>query len=176
MRTTRYVPNHVGMPPSSMILLTCIAVKGSNRGGQPAQQCYHQALPMQQSPPSVAVVYCHCCLLPCMSHHHSHHHQGIPPPSHHHAPAVLQTTQDSVQIFSLAVLLSSMFIYNQMGSIDEAALDRLSLVTELTRHIRVRATSAPGSEDSRELGGFNPTFLWLLRGERRCVSACVAYL
>lgn len=71
-----------------------------------------------------------------------------------------------------------MFIYNQMGSIDEAALDRLSLVTELTRHIRVRATSAPGSEDSRELGGFNPTFLWLLRGERRCVcsvpSVCLA--
>ncbi len=83
----------------------------------------------------------------------------------HHTAAAVQTTQDSVQIFSLAVLLSSMFIYNQMGSIDEAALDRLSLVTELTRHIRVRATSAPGSEDSRELGGFNPTFLWLLRGE-----------
>jgi hypothetical protein len=79
-------------------------------------------------------------------------------------PRLSQTTQDAVQIFSLAVLLSSMFVYNQMGSIDEAALDRLSLVTELTRHIRVRATSAPGSEDSRELGGFNPTFLWLLRG------------
>jgi hypothetical protein len=81
-------------------------------------------------------------------------------------PLSAQTTQDAVQIFSLAVLLSSMFVYNQMGSIDEAALDRLSLVTELTRHIRVRATSAPGSEDSRELGGFNPTFLWLLRGAR----------
>lgn len=27
----------------------------------------------------------------------------------------------------------------QMGGIDESALDRLSLVTEMTRHIRVRA-------------------------------------
>jgi Guanylate-binding protein, N-terminal domain len=29
------------------------------------------------------------------------------------------------------VLLSSLFVYNQMGGIDEAALDRLSLVTEV---------------------------------------------
>jgi hypothetical protein len=52
-----------------------------------------------------------------------------------------QTGQYSVQIFSLAVLLSSLFVYNQMGGIDEAALDRLSLVTEMTKHIRVRASS-----------------------------------
>ncbi|KAK9267262.1 hypothetical protein L1049_009684 [Liquidambar formosana] len=51
-----------------------------------------------------------------------------------------QTGTYSTQIFSLAVLLSSMFIYNQMGGIDEAALDRLSLVTQVTRHIRVRAS------------------------------------
>jgi hypothetical protein len=37
---------------------------------------------------------------------------------------VLQTAQYSTQIFSLAVLLSSLFVYNQMGGIDEAALDR----------------------------------------------------
>lgn len=29
------------------------------------------------------------------------------------------------------MLLSSLFVYNQMGGIDEAALDRLSLVTEV---------------------------------------------
>jgi Guanylate-binding protein, N-terminal domain len=52
-----------------------------------------------------------------------------------------QTGQYSVQIFSLAVLLSSLFVYNQMGGIDEAALDRLSLVTEMTKHIKVRAAS-----------------------------------
>ncbi|EEC72987.1 hypothetical protein OsI_06894 [Oryza sativa Indica Group] len=67
----------------------------------------------------------------------------------------------SIQIFSLAVLLSSMFIYNQMGGIDEAALDRLSLVTEMTKHIRVRANG--GKSTASELGQFSPIFIWLLR-------------
>ncbi|KAK3245081.1 hypothetical protein CYMTET_45332 [Cymbomonas tetramitiformis] len=71
-----------------------------------------------------------------------------------------QTGQYSVQIFSLALLLSSMFIYNQMGGIDEAALDRLSLVTEMSKHIRVRASQKNGNG---ELGVFSPHFLWLLR-------------
>ncbi|OWM77412.1 hypothetical protein CDL15_Pgr016809 [Punica granatum] len=67
----------------------------------------------------------------------------------------------STQIFSLAILLSSMFIYNQMGGIDEAALDRLSLVTEMTKHIRVRASG--GKSSASELGQFSPIFVWLLR-------------
>ncbi|CAO2823888.1 unnamed protein product [Amaranthus hypochondriacus] len=72
-----------------------------------------------------------------------------------------QTGTYSTQIFSLAVLLSSMFIYNQMGGIDEAALDRLSLVTEMTKHIRVRASG--GKTSASELGQFAPIFVWLLR-------------
>ncbi|KAJ8761398.1 hypothetical protein K2173_001529 [Erythroxylum novogranatense] len=72
-----------------------------------------------------------------------------------------QTGTYSTQIFSLAVLLSSMFIYNQMGGIDEAALDRLSLVTQMTKHIRVRA--AGGRNTASELGQFSPIFVWLLR-------------
>ncbi|KAH0719916.1 hypothetical protein KY290_004833 [Solanum tuberosum] len=72
-----------------------------------------------------------------------------------------QTGTYSTQIFSLAVLLSSMFVYNQMGGIDEAALDRLSLVTEMTRHIRVRASG--GRASASELGQFSPVFVWLLR-------------
>ena len=78
-----------------------------------------------------------------------------------------QTGQYSTQIFSMAVLLSSLFCYNQMGGIDEAALDRLSLVTEMTKHIRVRsetgAAAAPGRGGVRELGAFSPSFVWLLR-------------
>ncbi|EYU28019.1 hypothetical protein MIMGU_mgv1a000715mg [Erythranthe guttata] len=72
-----------------------------------------------------------------------------------------QTGTYSTQIFSLAVLLSSMFVYNQMGGIDEAALDRLSLVTEMTKHIRVRASG--GRSTASELGQFSPIFVWLLR-------------
>ncbi|KAB2078189.1 hypothetical protein ES319_A06G145500v1 [Gossypium barbadense] len=72
-----------------------------------------------------------------------------------------QTGTYSTQIFSLAVLLSSMFIYNQMGGIDEAALDRLSLVTQMTKHIRVKAGGRTTS--ASELGQFSPIFVWLLR-------------
>lgn len=72
-----------------------------------------------------------------------------------------QTGTYSTQIFSLAVLLSSMFIYNQMGGIDEAALDRLSLVTQMTKHIRVRASGEKTS--ASEIGQFSPIFVWLLR-------------
>lgn len=58
---------------------------------------------------------------------------------------LLQAAQEGVQILSLAVLLSSLFVFNQMGPIDEAALDRLSLVTEITHRIRIRASSTePG--------------------------------
>lgn len=72
-----------------------------------------------------------------------------------------QTGTYSIQIFSLAILLSSMFIYNQMGGIDEAALDRLSLVTEMSKHIRIRASG--GGNTVSELGQFSPIFVWLLR-------------
>mmetsp|Transcript_32011 Transcript_32011/g.71133 ORF Transcript_32011/g.71133 Transcript_32011/m.71133 type:complete len:534 (-) Transcript_32011:285-1886(-) len=72
-----------------------------------------------------------------------------------------QTTQDGVQLFCLAVLLSSLFVFNQMGPIDEAALDRLSLVTEITKRVRARATG--GDDDLRGLSEFSPTFMWLLR-------------
>ncbi|KAG7536230.1 Guanylate-binding protein N-terminal [Arabidopsis suecica] len=72
-----------------------------------------------------------------------------------------QTGTYSTQIFSLAVLLSSMFVYNQMGGIDEASLDRLSLVTQMTKHIRVKASG--GTSSRSELGQFSPIFVWLLR-------------
>jgi hypothetical protein len=49
-----------------------------------------------------------------------------------------------------------------MGGIDEAALDRLSLVTEMTKHIRVRASDG-ASADPSELSTFTPSFVWLLR-------------
>lgn len=50
-----------------------------------------------------------------------------------------------------------------MGGIDEAALDKLSLVTEMTKHIRVRASSPSQGASASEIGQFSPLFLWLLR-------------
>ena len=78
-----------------------------------------------------------------------------------------QTGQYSTQIFTLSVLLSSLFVFNQLGGIDEAALDRLSLVTEMTHQVRVRSAGQGGGggaeEDARELAAFTPAFVWLLR-------------
>ena len=48
-----------------------------------------------------------------------------------------------------------------MGGIDEVALDRLSLVTEIAKHIRVKASENQPS--NAELGQYSPFFLWLLR-------------
>ena len=48
-----------------------------------------------------------------------------------------------------------------MGGIDEAALDRLSLVTQMTKHVRVRASG--GRTTASEIGQFSPIFVWLLR-------------
>ncbi|KAF3444063.1 hypothetical protein FNV43_RR13753 [Rhamnella rubrinervis] len=66
----------------------------------------------------------------------------------------------STQMFSLAVLLSSMFIYHKMGGIDEASFDQLSFVTEMTKHIRDRECG--GNNTVLELGPFSPIFVWLL--------------
>lgn len=49
--------------------------------------------------------------------------------------ALDEDSNHDVRIFSLAILLSSYFIYNSMGSIDETALQNLSLVINLTKHI-----------------------------------------
>jgi len=43
-----------------------------------------------------------------------------------------------MRIFSLAVLLSSYFVYNSMGSIDENALSSISFVTNISKHIRCK--------------------------------------
>ena len=51
------------------------------------------------------------------------------------------------KVFSLAILLSSFFIYNSMGVIDEAAIDRLFLVGELTKNVCLNA-DRPGAVKS----------------------------
>ena len=50
-------------------------------------------------------------------------------------------TEDS-QIFSLALLLSSLFVWNSRGVIDGNALEDFALVVNLTKHIHVRSEAA----------------------------------
>lgn len=44
-----------------------------------------------------------------------------------------------IKIFTLAILTSSIFIYNSVGSIDENALQNLSMVVNLTKNIQLNA-------------------------------------
>ena len=64
-------------------------------------------------------------------------------------------------IFSLAILLASSFLYNSEKAINNAAIDQLSLVAQLTQ--RIRAKSGRGDESAAALASEMPDFLWLLR-------------
>jgi hypothetical protein len=64
------------------------------------------------------------------------------------------------QIFSLLLLLSSMFVYNSVGCIDEPSLNLLSLVTNVSEQIKLRSdTPAP----TADLASVFPTFCWVIR-------------
>ncbi|XP_036901348.1 guanylate-binding protein 6-like isoform X1 [Sturnira hondurensis] len=67
-------------------------------------------------------------------------------------------------IFALAVLLSSVFVYNSMGTINHQALEQLHYVTELTELIRAKSSPTPdGVDDSMEFVSFFPDFIWTVR-------------
>ena len=75
------------------------------------------------------------------------------------------------RIFLLALLISSFFIYNSMGTIDETALQSLSLIVNLSKQIQVNRTrrsnlSADDDaeyEDPEELAKYFPSFMWIVR-------------
>ncbi|CAI5727901.1 unnamed protein product [Hyaloperonospora brassicae] len=79
------------------------------------------------------------------------------------------------RIFALALLLASNFVYNSRGVIDGNALDDLSLVVNLSKHIQTSSTSpatattpmASSGVDAASAGDrlheFFPTFMWVVR-------------
>ncbi|CAE8653857.1 unnamed protein product, partial [Polarella glacialis] len=74
-----------------------------------------------------------------------------------------RTASCDMQILSLCILLSSYFIYNSMGAIDEQAIDDLHLVLHLAKHIHVKSKKGNEAERLSDLSGYFPTFLWVLR-------------
>jgi hypothetical protein len=58
------------------------------------------------------------------------------------------------------VLLSSLFIFNSMQTIDENAISCLSLAAELSNYIKIRSSATDLSKQSELM---TPKFLWLLR-------------
>ncbi|EAS03779.1 amine-terminal domain guanylate-binding protein (macronuclear) [Tetrahymena thermophila SB210] len=71
------------------------------------------------------------------------------------------STHDS-RIFALTILLSSCFIYNSVGSIDEAAIQNLSLIVNLTKNIHIKS----GQDDEIDFEDYSqylPSFFWVVR-------------
>lgn len=74
------------------------------------------------------------------------------------------------QIFALALLLSSFFIYNSSQTIDDNAINRLGLVTQLSQYIQgskpLNNSSNPRSPSKQAFSGLSsqlPFFLWVVR-------------
>ena len=66
------------------------------------------------------------------------------------------------KIFLLAMLLSSFFIYNSMGTIDENALNNLSLIINLSKELQIKSTLLEECEPE-EIQKLFPSFLWVVR-------------
>ena len=67
-----------------------------------------------------------------------------------------------IRIFTLAILLSSYFIYNSVGGIDESALQNLNFVIKLSNYIKLK-NNDNNESDPEELANLFPSFLWVLR-------------
>lgn len=61
------------------------------------------------------------------------------------------------RIFLFSLLLSSFFIYNSTGSIDENALNTLNLIINLAKDIQTKTNN--GGDD----GAHFPSLLWIVR-------------
>ena len=69
------------------------------------------------------------------------------------------------KIFLIAVLISSLFIFNSFGAIDETAINSLSFVLNLSKTIKIKNSNVnnPKGENEADLAQYFPTLLWLLR-------------
>lgn len=77
--------------------------------------------------------------------------------------ALDEDSNHDARIFSLALLLSSYFIYNSVGSIDESALQNLNLVVSLTKHIHIKSQGKSEDIDPEEYSKYFPAFMWVVR-------------
>ena len=66
------------------------------------------------------------------------------------------------KIFSLALLMSSTFIYNSSGAIDESSIENLNLILNLTKHIQLKNSDTEAYDEVFIERNF-PSFYWVLR-------------
>ena len=70
------------------------------------------------------------------------------------------------KIFLIAILISSLFIYNSFGTIDEVALNNISLILNLSKSLKIRNNSNSlnaNENDEEEMAKYFPSLLWILR-------------
>ena len=76
------------------------------------------------------------------------------------------------KIFLIAILISSLFIYNSFGTIDEAALSNLSFILNLSKSLKLKNSLQKDDDDDiinnstneeNELAKYFPCLFWLLR-------------
>jgi chromosome segregation ATPase len=65
------------------------------------------------------------------------------------------------KIFTLGILLSSYFLFNSLGSIDENAIQNLSFIVNITKNVQV--SSSNNEVDPREIAKYLPSFMWVIR-------------
>ena len=65
------------------------------------------------------------------------------------------------KIFLIALLISSLFIYNSIGTIDETALSNLSLILNLSKSLKLK-NNIEINED-KEFAKYFPILFWVLR-------------
>jgi hypothetical protein len=75
--------------------------------------------------------------------------------------ALNEDANHDTRIFLLALLLSSYFIYNSMGTIDETALQNISVIVNLSKEIQIKEREL--TTDTDEIPKYFPSFLWVVR-------------
>ncbi|ETW07492.1 hypothetical protein, variant [Aphanomyces invadans] len=73
-----------------------------------------------------------------------------------------EQTHDT-RLFALALLLGSYFVYNSRGVIDGNAIEDLSLVVNLSKHIQTSSAAGLGGSSAAALHEYFPSFLWVVR-------------
>ena len=75
--------------------------------------------------------------------------------------AYIEEINHDTKIFLIAIIISSLFIYNSFGALDEISLTSLSLVLNLSETIKIKSLTHKDTEE--ELAEYFPALLWLLR-------------
>ena len=65
------------------------------------------------------------------------------------------------KIMTLAILLSSYFLYNSIGTIDENSIQSLSLIVNITKNIQKR--NSINNNGNNDFTKYLPTFMWVIR-------------